>query len=275
MSNVPPQLGMLAHFLRRKRERLSPSDVGLPDGGRRRTPGLRREEVASLASVSLTWYTALEQGKDVRPSESVLNSLANVLSLTESERQHLFWLARLYPIATAPTQEDDDAHLSPSLLQMLRALEPNPAYILNLSWDYVAWNQAADVIFTITNGEGKYDRNLLWRLFTDPSQRNFYNDWEQVAQNAVAEFRAEIEKYLCHRRLCHMLIELQENNCSFEALWQQHHVQFPSIRQRTIYHPDFGQIRFERTPLQLAEYPTFKVIVYTADTESMERLQYQ
>src|ERR1700681_178075 len=173
----------LANFLRQCRAHLSPVDVGLPPGIRRRTPGLRREEVAQLANIGTSWYVWLEQGRDVHPSAQVLESLARALRLTPNERRHLFLLAGqpLPPPPVSPMEES----VSPALQQMLDDLNPSPAYVLGRRYDLLAWNTAADALFalsdTIADASSPYARNQVWHLFTSPTTRQRPN-WEMVAR---------------------------------------------------------------------------------------------
>ncbi|SRR5260221_5064428 len=167
----------LADFLRQRRARLSPSDVGLPSGIRRRTPGLRREEVAQLANIGISWYVWLEQGRDVHPSEQVLESLAQALRLTLNERRHLFLLAR-QPLPSPVSPSDES--VSPALQQVLDNLDPTPAYVMGQRFDYLAWNKGADALFSISEASSPYARNLVWRLFTSQTMRE-RPSWEQIA----------------------------------------------------------------------------------------------
>jgi transcriptional regulator with XRE-family HTH domain len=258
----------LADFLRTRRARLSPEEVGLPGGGRRRTSGLRREEVSSLANVGISWYTALEQGRDVRPSEEILHSLADVLRLTPDERQHLFWLAG-YSLILDLTEEE----ISPALKQILAALEPNPAYILGLCWSYLAWNESADRLFSITASSGHHVGNLLWQLFMNPDRRQFFIHWDKVTQNVVAEFRAEAARYPQHAYLCQLIKDLKEASPDFRQLWERHNIQTSVIRRKEILHERVGRLSFDHTPLFLAEHPTLKMIVYTPCSESAQKMQ--
>jgi transcriptional regulator with XRE-family HTH domain len=234
----------LADFLRTRRARLSPSDVGLPGGARRRTPGLRREEVSLLANVGISWYTALEQGRDVRPSESILNSLADVLRLTVDERAHLFLLAGQH-LVIVPTFESEEEKCPAfnALRQILTALEPNPAYVLGQRWDYRAWNETADRVFSITQtDDSPYAYNLVWQLFMNPEKRDFYVHWEKVAQNVVAEFRAEIEKAPCDAWVSTLIADLNVASPDFAHLWQQHDVQTSLIRRKEMHHAQVGRL---------------------------------
>ena len=158
----------LADFLRQRRARLSPTDVGLPPGIRRRTPGLRREEVAQLANIGTSWYVWLEQGRNVHPSAPVLESLAQALRLTPNERRHLFLLAgQPIPPPVSPAQES----IGPALQQVLDDLNPSPAYVMGRRYDYLGWNKAADALFAISEASSPYARNLVWRLFTSPTSK--------------------------------------------------------------------------------------------------------
>ena len=181
----------LADFLRKRRARLSPVDVGLPPGMRRRTPGLRREEVAQLANIGTSWYVWLEQGRNVHPSAQVLESLARALKLTLNERRHLFLLAG-QPLP--PNVSVLEEKVSPALQQVLDDLNPTPAYVMGRRWDYLAWNRAADGIFTLTDGPLPYGRNLLWRVFTNPLLRQ-RPDREQMLRGSLAEFRTALARY--------------------------------------------------------------------------------
>src|SRR5947209_4633776 len=178
---------VLAAFLRQRRARLSPADVGLPPGIRRRTAGLRREEVAQLANIGTSWYVWLEQGRDVHPSAQVLESLAQALRLTVNERRHLFLLAgqALPPPLVSP--EEESASLA--LQQMLDDLNPTPAYVMGRRYDYLAWNTAADGLFSLSEASPPYGRNLVWRLFTSPTMQAQPN-WEQLARGTLGEFRS-------------------------------------------------------------------------------------
>ena len=152
----------LSDFLRTRRAKIAPSDVGLADGPRRRTPGLRREEVALLANIGTTWYTRLEQGLPINVSADVLAAISRALRLTSDERRHLYLLAGL-PLTVAP---QDEEHVSELVLRVLDALDPSPAYVRGRRWDVLAWNKAADALndFSLATGPA---RNLVWRLFRD------------------------------------------------------------------------------------------------------------
>src|SRR6266700_3017349 len=169
----------LADFLRTRRLRLSPEQVGLLSGGRRRTPGLRREEVAQLANVGVSWYTLLEQGRAIHPSREVLQSVADALQLTSDERQHLFLLTDQQQLVDTHASHEQ---VSPALRRVLDALSPIPALAIGRRWDYLAWNTTAEQVFLLSRSVPPYEYNALWRIFADPmSHQAFHSQWEQVA----------------------------------------------------------------------------------------------
>ena len=179
----------LADFLKTRRARLTPAQAGLPDGGRRRTPGLRREEVAMLASVSTVWYTWLEQERDVRPSAQVLDSVAGALRLDPDEKAHLFALAdqgSYYPLVRR------EEVVSPALRRALDALNPNPAYVMGRRWDKLAWNDAMTLVFGDLGSLPAKERNTLWSMFTNQRMRQTIPDWESHARHVLAQFRARL-----------------------------------------------------------------------------------
>ena len=176
----------LAQFLQARRERLSPEAVGLPTSSRRRTPGLRREELALIAGIGLTWYTMLEQGRDIHVSQQILESLAQALQLSQVERAHLFSLAQ-QSIVPAPSMPREV--VSPFLQRFLDQLEPGPAYITGRRWDLLAWNRAACEVLGDFQVLAEAERNIVWFIFTDQEFRRRVGDWEGVAQRVLAQFR--------------------------------------------------------------------------------------
>src|SRR4051794_37330613 len=183
----------LAHFLKARRASLLPEDVGLPGGGRRRTPGLRREEVAQLAGVGTTWYTWLEQGRDVRASFEVLDALSRALRLSQAERGHLVLLGRgeQGPACPPPAEK-----ASATLRRLVENLGHNPAYILGRRWDYLAWNTATRQGFCWEPGRDPASRNHIWLPFMDPVRRELRGDGERGARRLVAKFRADSARHI-------------------------------------------------------------------------------
>jgi transcriptional regulator with XRE-family HTH domain len=250
----------LADFLRTRRARLAPRDVGLHPGLRRRTPGLRREEVAELAHIGISWYTALEQGRDVRPSQQVLESLARALRLNADERRHLFTLAQQPIPPSSPAEEQ----VSPALHQMVRALDPNPAYVLGRRWDLLAWNSAADVVFAFGEIMPPHSRNLLWRIFTAPALRENHTDWERVTRGMIAQFRADSARYPGDPWFVELIADLQQQSATFREFWAQHDVlNLPSCHKE-IDHPTLGYLEFEMMTLQEQTNADLKAVVYMA-----------
>ena len=214
----------LADFLRRRRARVTPAEVGLPDAtGRRRTPGLRREELASLSGISLEWYVRLEQGRAERPSPAVLDALARVLRLTDDERSHLYALARAErpPLVDAPAESVD-----PSLERVLRSLPDDvPAYVLGRRWDVLAWNRGACELLVDFAAVPPARRNLVELTFLDERLRHRYVDWEQVGRSTVANFRASVGRHLEVPGVHDLVGRLSEADPRFAAWWADHEVE--------------------------------------------------
>lgn len=259
----------LANFLRQRRARLSPTEVGLPPGIRRRTPGLRREEVAQLAHIGTSWYVWLEQGRDVHPSVPVLESLAQALRLTSNERRHLFLLAG-QPIPPPAFPQEENVTLA--LQQMLDDLNPTPAYVMGRRYDYLAWNQAADCLFDISDASSLYGRNLIWRLFTSPTMREFPM-WEQLARTTLAEFRTASARYPGDRWFEELIEDLKQVSPEFCRWWPLHDVRSALSGHKVIEHPALGHLEFEHITLQDLSNPDLRIMVYSPDAATRAALQ--
>jgi transcriptional regulator with XRE-family HTH domain len=251
----------LAHFLRTRRERLSPEFFHLPEGAkRRRTPGLRREELASLAGVSLTWYTKLEQAQDIQASVQVLESLAQALKLTAEERTHLFVLAReQFPL---PWQRHT-VSISEDLQGMIDALNPYPSFVVNERWDVVGWNRAAALVFFDYERLSQWERNLVWIMFTQPEQRSLYADWTCWAQQTLALFRAtsvrsEDTSWFCERR-----DQLMQISPEFRDWWQWHDIRETQTSHKELHHPVVDTLMLRSTSLLASNDPNLKIFIYT------------
>lgn len=267
----------LAAFLRTRRERLSPEAVGLIRGARRRTAGLRREEVAQLANVSVSWYTLLEQGRNIHPSRDVLHGIADALQLTPIERQHLFLLADPQPLIETYVSYDKmlDEEVSPALHRILDALDPVPAYILGRRWRYLAWNRAAEQLLQLSNSAA-YGYNAIWRVFADPAARHVYHQhWEQVAQMVLAIFRAQSAPYSHEEWFKTWIADLQRVSPEFRTWWSRHDVRRIADMRKEVYHPLVGCLLFEHTTLQVPTMPDLKLMVYTPlpETDTLTKLQ--
>lgn len=263
----------LADFLRTRRMRLSPEQVGFPGGGRRRTPGLRREEVAQLANVGVSWYTLLEQGRAIHPSSEVLQSIADALQLTSDERHHLFMLANQQYLAESHVS---DEQISPALRRVLDALNPVPASIIGRRWNFLAWNTAAEHVLFLSKAVPPYEYNAVWRIFADPMSHSLYHPrWEQSAQKVLAEFRAESARYADEAWFKRLIADLQRVSPEFRAWWPRHDVRGRSDALKEINHPLAGCLKFEHTTLQVPTQPDLKIMIYTplSETDTLEKLQ--
>ncbi|GIO63907.1 MULTISPECIES: helix-turn-helix transcriptional regulator [Paenibacillus] len=259
----------LGQFLRGKRESLSPEDYGLPTGSQRRTPGLRREEVALLANMGTSWYIWLEQGRDVHPSVQILDSLSRALRLSANERRHLFLLAgeSLPPLAL-PEEE-----VSPTLQSVLDDLNPVPAYVMGRRWDFLAWNAMAGDIFAMDIPAPPYHYNLVWRLFTLPIARQRYLDWERVARSVISEFHTARARYMEDEGMDALIRDLKEASPDFSRLWLQHDPAEKMEGHKEIEHSVMGHLEFEHITLQAPEDPDLKVMIYSPSPETRVKLQ--
>jgi transcriptional regulator with XRE-family HTH domain len=256
-----PRRAELADFLRTRREALRPADVGLPAGGRRRTPGLRREEVAQLAGVGTTWYTWLEQGRDVRASVSVLDALATALDLTPVEHAHLIELGRGEEV-TPPCRPPE--RLDPSFQRLIENLGLNPASIIGRRWDLLAWNRAYAAVFGDPAAQPDGWRNTLWALFTDPGRRKLMTDWEDGARRAVARFRADHARHVGEPSFEALIAALNQASPEFRELWQRHEVATSGVGRKVLKHPVVGKLVFEHAVFKLEETPERRLVLYSS-----------
>ncbi|MCU6666560.1 MAG: helix-turn-helix transcriptional regulator [Silvania sp.] len=254
----------LAAFLRAQRERLSPVDVGLPSGTRRRTPGLRREEVAALAGVGLTWYTWLEQGRDIGVSSTFLDNLARVLKLDAAERRHLFMLAHERP----PAEPGKTWCVLPPLVRRLMHDLPHPAFVLNLRWDVLGFNALADELFNF-GCHIPEQRNLLWLLFTDNTLQRRIVDWNEQAPLMLSSFRRDFTRASQNTDIAELVNELEYVSPEFKGWWRQHQV---PAKCNGVRHLLIGEqaLPFEFTSLTVDEDRHLRLIVYARQIEGSE-----
>jgi transcriptional regulator with XRE-family HTH domain len=248
----------LGPFLRSRRERLSPADVGLPPGGRRRTPGLRREELALISGVSTSWYTFLEQGRDVRPSAQVLEALARALALTGDERDHLMRLGGLPPSTPEPGPETIDTGLA----DLVEALGPRPAYITAASFDVLAMNDAARELFTGMTGTAGSPANVAVWVFTDPRAREVLVDREEVARGVLARLRAATARHPDDARVAAVVETVCRESAEAAAWWARQDVRDDRSGTKRIRHPQLGEVTLAHTVLHPAERPDLTLVVY-------------
>ena len=255
----------LADFLRTKRASLQPEDVGLPDGGRRRTPGLRREEVALLAGVGTTWYTWLEQGREVRASLEVLESVSRALRLTPAERAHVILLGRgeQAPPCKAPPEE-----ISPTLRRLVENLGPGPAYLLGRRWDYLAWNRSFERVFGWEPGREPLSRNHVWLWFMDPARRTLCSgDWASSARVLVAKFRADSAKNIGDPAFEELIRALDSASPEFRKLWKRHEVAGGGTGHKELVHPVVGPLAFDHAVFHHGEADEYRLILYSPTCE--------
>lgn len=246
----------LAEFLRRHRERLTPADAGLPSGGRRRTPGLRREEVAALAGVGLTWYTWLEQGREIGVSEDFLLRLAKVLKLDDAECSHLFVLAHRRPPPAEAYQWDA---VSPLVQKLMNEIENRPAYALNLRWDVIAWNPTADRLFGFSQKETS-DRNLLRMVFSDPELRRRLPAWRDEAPGFVEALRHDLALVPEDPIMLQLIEELEKLSPDFRGWWSQRQDNRPVRGPNTIAE-ETSVRQFDQEIMTIDEHRHLRMVV--------------
>lgn len=254
----------LGAFLRTRRARLSSQQIGMPPATRRRTPGLRREEVAIAAGVSTTWYTFLEQGRDIQVSSSILASLANVLQLSDAERAHLFTLANQpLPVKDA-VLEDSTRHIYQKVLDELGTI---PAVLTGRTYDVLAWNAAAVAVFGDFGKLPVNERNMLWLLFTETTycrQFNLFTEREQYAQEVLEAFRGRVNRYLDDPELSAFIKRLKQASPVFRERWSEHNVRSTCSSRKEVEHPLVGCLAFETVTFQVVEHPDVRCHMYVA-----------
>lgn len=261
---------LLGRYLRDRRARLDPAALGFARG-RRRTPGLRREEVAQRASISPTWYTWLEQGRGGAPSAETLDRIAAGLMLTEPEREHLFMLALGRPPEVRYRGEDA---VSPRLQRLLDALTISPAIVRTAMWDVVAWNRAAAVVLTDYAQLPRERRNILRLLFGDPSRRARQADWDDVARFVVGAFRADAVRAGASAEIASLVDELSRTSAEFAALWRDNEVVAHGEGVKRIQHEELGLLELEFSAFSVDARPELGMIVYhPANEEVADRIR--
>ncbi len=255
----------LGDFLRTRRGRISPEQAGLPSGGRRRTPGLRREEVAQLAGVSVDWYTWLEQGRAISVSTQVLESLAQTLHLNPNEREHLFFLAHQQPPPEGPARREA---VSPTLQHFLDHQQLSPALAIDSRWDIVAWNEIARLTLYDFSNLPARERNVVWRIFTSLPHRQLIVDWEHHARRLLAQFRGSYGRYPDDPWMTAIINDLLRLSPEFRAWWPDHEVLRGPEGTKMLNHPHAGLLVFKHLMFQVYDDPDLKVVVYTPTDEA-------
>lgn len=254
----------LGGFLRSLREATAPETVGLPAGGRRRTPGLRREEVAMLAGVSVSWYTWLEQGRPIKASVDVLDALARVFTLDDAARDHLVQLAGH---RTRHTGSPIGADVPAWADRLLDSLDPIPAYLLGPTWEYLGWNAAQADLFPPLVDLPDDERNLVWVVFALDEVKALITDWEDEARRVLAQFRADITPWRDDPGVIDLVARLRSASTEFDEWWDRHDVSGFETRLRRFNHPVRGPLVFEYQQLIPAGRADLRVVMQLPVTD--------
>ncbi|MER5996315.1 helix-turn-helix transcriptional regulator [Streptomyces viridosporus] len=256
----------LAEFLRSRRERISPQEVGLTVAGRRRTPGLRREEVAALSGVGITWYTWLEQGRDIGVSAAFLDDLCKVLKLDAAERRHLYLLTQKRlpkePARTACT-------VPPIAHDLLSRLPESPSYVLNLKWDVLAWNEAADRLFAFSDQQAE-QRNMLWMVFADERLRARLSPWEEQARQILTSFKRDFAHAPQDTEIIALTENLSRMDPTFKDWWKRQDIDGKCSGRRTFDVEGLGEVELTHMTMTLESDKHLRFVYYTPLGESAE-----
>lgn len=263
----------LAAFLTQRRKQLLRDRVNLPPGPRDRRIGLSREEVSYHASVSMTWYTWLEQARTIKPSREVLLSIANALTLNEQERAYVLHLAGYSGIARQG-RDRSVSNLPESVQQLMDSINPNPAYAIFTDWFFAGWNSAYLSMFPRVAAVPAEERNLISMVFNEDSVRLLMPDWETDSHRFLAQFRAEAAPYFGQPEVAYLVDELFENSREFRAGWNSKDLELFSARPRRFNHPVCGNLLLHQHRLSPPEHPDILIVVYTpCDSETADKLR--
>ncbi|MEU1880146.1 helix-turn-helix transcriptional regulator [Streptosporangium sp. NPDC001559] len=258
-SNRARRRSELATFLRSRRDRITPDDVGLAPGIRRRTPGLRREEVALLAGVGVTWYTWLEQGRPINPSVAVLDAIARTLRLDHAERDHLY---RLAGVPALPPLEEHGT-LDPQVQLILDTLDPLAAAVYSSRFDLLAWNTTFRGLFPAFTTAAPESRNAIWEHFTSPPCCNPFVDPVAEVRPMVAMLRAAFGRHLTEPAWTGFVHRLSVESPAFARMWSTHDVAEPGPHVKVLHYEEVGEIRLTTTTLMVVGAPEARLVVYT------------
>lgn len=262
----------LADFLKTRRAKIAPSQVGLASTTRRRTPGLRREEVAQLAGIGLTWYTWLEQGRPIHVSSSVIESLSRVLLLDKQERIHLYLLAN-QPLPTDLSEKQGT--VSPMLQHILDRLSLCPSLVTDQRWNVIAWNREACLMYGDFEKMNQRERNIVWAVFTNPRYRQLLIDWELYAKRLIGSFRASCGQYIEDSWLVQFIDDLKAVSPEFNLWWPLHEILSGNEKYKCLNHPTAGILDFEVSNFDVPDCIGLKLVVHVpvpgTDTEAKIR----
>ncbi|WIN00469.1 helix-turn-helix transcriptional regulator [Actinoplanes oblitus] len=264
MADVITIAGSLGDYLRTRRALLSPADAGLPPTGRRRVPGLRREEVAELVGLSTDYYVRLEQGRADRPSDEVLDALSRALRLDTAERAHLYDLARPSRRAVVAGRET----LRPAVRQLVEAMPGTPALIMNDRNDVLAWNRLAAVLIADFANLAPAERNMARRIFLDPAARDVHPDWADAARTTVGILRMAAGRRPRDPELVRLIGELALDSAAFRTLWASHHVHEKTHGIKRFRHPAIGDVTLRYETLRIPGPERHLLVAYAAESGS-------
>lgn len=268
--------GDIREFLTSRRARLTPDKAGLPAyGGTRRVPGLRREEVAMLAGVSVDYYNRLERGRISGASDAVLESLADALQLDEAERVHLFDLARRSAGTSARRRSARPATIRPVVQQVLDAIIDAPAWVRNARFDHLAHNQMARALYSPALADPRRPANSARFIYLDPAAQDFFVDWERAADDIAAMLRSEAGRHPHDQKLQDLIGELSTRSEDFRRRWAAHDVRFHRTGVKQLHHPVVGEMELSFEAMTLSSDPDLTLLVYAAapDTPSADALR--
>ena len=257
----------LAAFLRSRRERISPEQAGLPPGLRRRTPGLRREEVAQLAGVGVTWYTWLEQGRPINASAQVLSAVAQTLKLDQAELEHLFRLADVADLPANPAVQPCP-QVPPEVQAIMDGLTPMPACVLNERYDLLGWNEAYAALWPGVTGARPGERNILWLNFTYPECCHPYVSRHEQLGRLVAQFRGNYGRHVGEPNWTGFIERLQAVSPHFAKLWAEHDVASPVSYIKVFRHPAYDRLAMTSTSFGVLSVPGTRLVVYNPVDET-------
>lgn len=261
----------LGKFLKTRRDKISPTQVGLPYGNRRRTLGLKREEVAQLANVSLTWYTWLEQGRSINVSDQVLESIGHTLLLNETEMKYIFALSQ---ITMPESKVSAPQFISKPIQAILNKLEPYPSFASDQYWNVIGWNESAKLIFGDFSKMNGRERNTIWRMFTNTKYKTLFTEWDEVGQWIVAQFRISCSQYTSDKWFENFVEELILESDDFKNWWVDHNVDFQDDFKKRINIESVGELIFDFTSFDVSINPRTKIAIHTpANMETSNKLK--
>jgi transcriptional regulator with XRE-family HTH domain len=259
----------LGEFLKARRARFSPDDFGMPPGSRRRTPGLRREEVALLAGVGVTWYTWLEQGRQINASTQVLDAVARTLRLDRVEREHLYRLAEATPLRTECSRKA----VPDTIREIVHSLEPLPASLINSRFDILLSNDASEELFWEWHTLPCVHKNTLWCCVTEPSARSKFLEYDQQVRYLIARLRSAYSRHIGDQDWEEDIRRLASLSHEFAELWARHEVADAEPRTLTYLHPRAGTLSLAVSELEVPDMPEARIVVYTPrDTDTRARM---